>query len=119
MTGKLDCRLRPFSLLSLFEILCFAAVVFTPMGGSSRLIGRTSSENGLSFEVATINPNGSGSSRDRIWSSGDEYHLQNLSLRQIVKTAYGAASDDPLIGGPDQLLSRRFDINAKPEDSGV
>ena len=117
--NELDCRLRPFSLFSLFEILCFAVVVFTPIGGNSQLIKRTSSENGLSFEVATINPNGSGSSRDRIWSSGDEYHLQNLSLRQIIKAAYRAASDDQLIGGPDQLLSRRFDINAKLEDSDV
>jgi uncharacterized protein (TIGR03435 family) len=117
--NELNFRLRPFSFFSLFEIICFAAVVFTSIGGNSQLIKRTSSENGLLFEVAMINPNGSGSSRDRIWSSGDEYHVQNLTLRQIIKTAYGAVSDDQLIGGPDQFLSRRFDINAKLDESDV
>jgi uncharacterized protein (TIGR03435 family) len=45
--------------------------------------------------------------------------VQNLTLRQIIKTAYGAVSDDQLIGGPDQFLSRRFDINAKLDESDV
>src|ERR1700723_1226162 len=88
--SELGGSLRPFSMLSLFEILCLAAVVFTPIGGNSQLIKRTASENGLAFEVATINPNGSGSRRDRIWSSGDQYHLENFTLRQIIRTAYGA-----------------------------
>jgi uncharacterized protein (TIGR03435 family) len=45
----------------------------------------------------------------------DSCQIDNLPLRTIIHQAYGAASDDQIVGGPDSLMDGHFDINAKAE----
>lgn len=70
-----------------------------------------------SFEVAAIRPNTSGSGRAHIWHNDNSYRVENVSLRELIRDAWGAASNAQLSGGPDPLLSQRFDINAKISDA--
>jgi uncharacterized protein (TIGR03435 family) len=72
------------------------------------------------FEVATVKPNNrdvGNSHREQIWWNDSSYRIQNLTLRRIIRVAYGAASDAQLTGGPDPLLDSRWDVNAKIDDN--
>ncbi len=67
------------------------------------------------FDVASIKPN---HANDKESSSmvlpGGRYTATNVTLRTLVKSAYGL-HDDQLIGGPSWINSERFDIVAKAE----
>ena len=69
------------------------------------------------FEVATVKPSNSGGNSTHISTNDARYSYQNLTLRQIVKTAYGIRSNAQLIGGPDQILESRYDIEAKIDET--
>ena len=70
---------------------------------------------GLSFEVASVKPNKSG---DQASSSfvrpGGRYTATNVTLRMLMRSAYGV-HDDQIVGGPSWTNSDRFDIVAKAE----
>src|SRR5262245_57638702 len=67
------------------------------------------------FDVAAIKP-----ATDILASSfsmvqpGGRYIGQNMSLRLLIKTAYGV-HDSQIVGGPSWIDSDRWDINAKAE----
>src|SRR5262245_9693383 len=68
-----------------------------------------------SFDVAAIKP----SANTEVFSfsmvqPGGRYIGQNMSLRLLIKTAYGV-HDSQIIGGPSWIDSDRWDINAKAE----
>jgi uncharacterized protein (TIGR03435 family) len=65
----------------------------------------------LSFEVASVKPNNSGS-RSTITRTGEDFLiLLNWPLREIVLKAYKI--EDYSLSAPDWLASQNFDINAK------
>ena len=65
-----------------------------------------------SFEVATVKaPPESNSMFVRFMPDG--YATQNIELRMVIRNAFGATSDEQVVGAPDALLSKHFDINAK------
>ena len=69
----------------------------------------------LTFEVATIKPNKSGSGGSR--TSVDDYrnlNASNLSVIRLLHTATGLP-EGRILGGPDWIRSSRFDIQAKPD----
>lgn len=70
-----------------------------------------------SFEVAAVRPNKSGSGREQIWHNDNSWRVENLSLRELIAYAWGAASNYQVIGGPGPLLDERFDISAKISDA--
>jgi uncharacterized protein (TIGR03435 family) len=69
-----------------------------------------------SFEVATVKPNHTGDGSTSIWSRAGSYRVQNLTLKEIIRIAYGLQSETQISGGSDALLGQHFDINAKVED---
>lgn len=65
-----------------------------------------------SFEVATIRPSADSNGMSIRWTP-DGYATQNVELRMVIRAAYGATSDEQIVGGPEALLSKHFDLNAK------
>jgi uncharacterized protein (TIGR03435 family) len=70
-----------------------------------------------SFEVATVKPNASGGHREHVWVNDNSYRIENLTLRQIIRNAYGVQSDAQLSTGSEAVLDARFDLNAKVDDN--
>jgi len=69
-----------------------------------------------SFEVASIKPNTSGSRNGivRAMPGNQAYTAANMPLRVLIMVAY-SLTDRQLAGGPDWLVSERWDINAKAD----
>src|SRR5215831_1616650 len=69
----------------------------------------------LAFDVAAIKP--AGDTQEFSFSMvqpGGRYVGQNMSLRLLIKTAYGV-HDSQIVGGPSWIGSDHWDINAKAE----
>ncbi len=65
-----------------------------------------------SFEVATIRAAADSDGMSIRWMP-DGYMAQNVELREVIRAAYGATSDQQIAGGPETLLSQHFDVNTK------
>jgi uncharacterized protein (TIGR03435 family) len=68
------------------------------------------------FDVASVKPNNSGSRSTSVWSRDARFSVENLSLLQIVKIAFGTKSDAQVTGGPAEILRSRYDIEAKIDE---
>jgi uncharacterized protein (TIGR03435 family) len=67
------------------------------------------------FDVAAIKPAADTQAFSfSMVQPGGRYIGQNMSLRLLIKTAYGV-HDSQIIGGPSWIDSERWDINAKAE----
>ncbi len=66
----------------------------------------------LSFVVAAIKPNTTGSRSSGTHTSSGEVRMDNISLKECVEEAYDVR--DFSYSGPAWMESARFDINAKP-----
>lgn len=70
-----------------------------------------------SFEVASIKP----SKPDDTNLDWDDFPgriaIENYTLRQIIKVAYGLKSESQVLGGPKWIDSQHFDIAAKADDA--
>ena len=70
----------------------------------------------LAFEVATVRPSIPGSTNED-WDSGNgRLAVRGYSLRKLIRAAFNLKSDAQIVGGPDWLDKRRFDISAKISD---
>jgi uncharacterized protein (TIGR03435 family) len=71
---------------------------------------------GPAFDAATIKP----SDPDRRGQSWHDHNnrvgLENFTLRQLIKVAYDFRSDSQVIGGPEWIGKKRFDISARMDD---
>ena len=72
-----------------------------------------------SFEVASIKPSLPGNSHSGLGVSGDRLSVENMPLKRIIEFAFNAKSDAQVIGGPDWVKSKTYDINAKEDESQV
>lgn len=85
--------------------------------GGSALSGQepTTGEAPPTFEVASVRPSDSASTTGAFSSRGDRFTATNVRLRRIIELAYGIPPQLSRfrIVGEDQVLSRRFDIQAK------
>ena len=67
------------------------------------------------FDVASVKPNHTGDAESASYTRpGGRYVAANVTLRMLVKSAYGL-HDNQLLGGPDWINTERFDIAAKAE----
>jgi uncharacterized protein (TIGR03435 family) len=67
------------------------------------------------FEVVSVKPSNSGNDQTAsLVQPGGRYTAVNVTLRMLVKTAYGV-HDDQVVGGPEWINAERFDIAAKAE----
>ena len=70
-----------------------------------------------SFEVASVKPNKSGDQKSASFvQPGGRYTATNVTLRMLVRSAYGV-HDTQIVGGPNWINTDRFDIAAKAADS--
>jgi uncharacterized protein (TIGR03435 family) len=72
------------------------------------------------FEVAAIKPSkpenrGHKSTK----GSADRILIQNYTLRDLIRLAYGLKTDSQILSGPDWLDKQAFDINAKIDDAEI
>jgi len=65
------------------------------------------------FEVDTIKPAAPDAPGSRVQWTPDGYRMDNVPLSLIIRDAFDARSDAQLIGGPQALLDRHFDLQAK------
>jgi len=71
------------------------------------------------FDVASVKPNRSQDQEPASFvQPGGRYTATNITVRALVKSAYGL-HDDQLTGGPGWVNSDRFDISAKAEGYSV
>lgn len=66
-----------------------------------------------SYEVATVKPAAADAHMMRIQLMPDGCRMENVQLSLIIRNAYGAQSDAQLLGGPEALLDKHFDLQAK------
>jgi len=65
------------------------------------------------FEVVSVRRNVSGdSATSSMVQPGGRYSAANMTLRMLMKTAYGV-HDDQIVGGPSWVNEERYDIAAK------
>ena len=69
------------------------------------------------FAVATIRP-ARGNGMSLLQSMPDGIRIENFSLQQILRAAFGM-QDDRVLGVPDWAEAERFDVEAKVDDSDV
>jgi uncharacterized protein (TIGR03435 family) len=79
----------------------------------------TSAANLSSFEVATIKPSNPDDSKHRWERQPGRFVIENYSLQQMIRVAFGLTSDLQVVGGPKWIGDRSFDIEAKADDAEV
>jgi len=70
-----------------------------------------------SFEVATIKPSKPDSPGPGFGMQGRRFSTRATTVADLVSFAYGTHAKQ-LVGGPDWLLTQRFDISAQPDAEG-
>ena len=70
------------------------------------------------FEVASIKPNASGVRMERVMFTPDGFSTTNIPLDFLVSHAYGI-SRDLISGGPNWIVSSRYDVEAKVAGADV
>ena len=69
-----------------------------------------------SFEVASIKPSRPGEGNHDWDSNSDRVTIENYSLRDLIASAYNLKPDSQVLGGPEWLDNKHFDIAAKVDD---
>jgi uncharacterized protein (TIGR03435 family) len=64
------------------------------------------------FEVASVKPNTTGKFGRRIDYTADSLLAVNVTVSELIQSAYGIR-DDRLLAGPGWVRTTRFDVNAK------
>jgi uncharacterized protein (TIGR03435 family) len=93
----------------------------TAMASRAPVLGQNAT--GLTFEVVSVkpsnsNPSGPLAGAPKILPAGGRFVATNVPLRLLVRAAY-SLQDFQIVGGPSWQLSRKFDINAKAEDTSI
>jgi uncharacterized protein (TIGR03435 family) len=82
---------------------------------SAMLRAQAPSNNSPTFDVAAIKPNTSADQQTASYvTPGGRYTATNVTLRALLKTAFGL-HDTQLVGGPNWIDTDRWDITAKAE----
>lgn len=72
----------------------------------------------LQFAVATVKPAQHENGMSLLQALPDGIRIENFSIRQILRAAFGM-QDDRVLGVPDWAEIERFDVEAKVDDSDV
>src|SRR2546423_11399396 len=84
---------------------------------AATLCAQTPSTQPPAFDVASIKPAADPTAFSfSMVQPGGRYIGQNMSLRLLIKTAYGV-HDSQIIGGPSWIDSDRWDLNANAASS--
>jgi uncharacterized protein (TIGR03435 family) len=69
------------------------------------------------FEVASVKPGDPDARGSQLMMGLDRMSSKNMPLKMLILVAYGLKSDDQLLGLPDSLGSKGFDIEAKQAEA--
>jgi uncharacterized protein (TIGR03435 family) len=78
---------------------------------------KTSAESPSSFEVTSIKPSSPNDDHHRWDRLPGRFFIENYTLQQMIRVAYGLRSDGQVVGGPKWISRQAFDIQAKVDDS--
>jgi uncharacterized protein (TIGR03435 family) len=79
----------------------------------------TSQVAGKQFEVVAVKQS-SPDSQGKSWhGTNDRITIQNYSLREMIRVAYGLKSNTQVLGGPGWIDKQHFDFSAKIDDADV
>jgi uncharacterized protein (TIGR03435 family) len=109
--GDMGSARRPAFLALL--LLALALALSTVAHAQVQLIHAKPGEITPSFDVASIREDTSGPNHTSTNTDQDSYRIENLTIRDLIMTAWGARIKSQVEGGRDQLLDQRFDINAR------
>jgi uncharacterized protein (TIGR03435 family) len=96
-----------------------ALLIFVALGSSyagSQSVPTVLSTQKPAFEVATVKASRPGSTNEDWDSGGDRVTIRGYSLRKLIRAAFNLKSDAQIVGGPDWLGNRYFDVSAKISD---
>jgi uncharacterized protein (TIGR03435 family) len=101
-------------------VVCGTVAVALSSTVSAQVLDAGPLRTGPSFEVASVrpsnpNPPDAMSGMPRLMPVGGRLTVANFPLRLLIRVAYDV-QDFQVVGGPSDLLSRKFDITAKAED---
>ena len=99
--------------------VAFGLAHATPRLTQNQPQGQTADKSKYEFAVASIKPNKSGGERIALSYSPDGFTGVNVTLRLLVRFAYGPVEDSRILGGPDWENSERFDIEARVDSAAV
>ena len=105
------------------KISCLALAVFglpsLAIRGQQPSATEAASEKLPSFEVASIKPSKSDNPNHDWHTAADRVAIGNYSLKELIVSAYGLKSTSQVLGGPEWLDKKHFDIEAKVDDIEV
>lgn len=97
----------------LLPVLLLGVVLSRAAGGQNQLIVASPGEKLPSFEVAAIREDTSGPTHMSINNGKDIYRAENVTLKDLIRNAWEIRSDAQIRGGPQDLLGKHFDVNAR------
>jgi uncharacterized protein (TIGR03435 family) len=101
---------------ALFGVLV-AGVSGGPIVDAQQALASAAAEKQPAFEVASIKPT-KPDDNDHGWhSNSDRLTIEGYSLRDLIVSAYGLKTVSQVLGGPDWIDKKHFDIEAKVDDS--
>jgi uncharacterized protein (TIGR03435 family) len=101
---------------TLLLLAVIAACIITPPLHAQLLL---SSEKLPTFEVTTVKPGDPSATGSHWRSSGGRFEIAHYTLKRLIMSAYDAKSTSQVLGGPDWIDSKTFDIAGKVDDEQV
>jgi uncharacterized protein (TIGR03435 family) len=71
------------------------------------------------FEVATVRPSAADATGLNIQIAPANFATRHTSLKDLIRFAYHTRSDSQIVGGPEWMDNRYFDIKAKAEPDTI
>ena len=100
--------------------MAFGSLDARPLGAPQAASRSASPEDPLAFEVAAVRPNKTGDGRVMLGiQPGGRFTATNVTVEELIRTAYGLRFPGQLDGGPGWIRSERFDVIAKAPEGAL
>jgi bla regulator protein blaR1 len=99
--------------------IVFGVAYATPIPAQSQTQATTSLPAKYEFEVAVVKLNKSGGDRIALYYTPDGFTAANVSLRVLIRFAYGPIDENRILGESGWFDSEKYDIQAKVDSSFV
>ena len=95
------------------DVILAAVVLWAGAAAAGYAAPAAQSAKTLQFEVSTIKPTPTSVDSWNLNPTGDGYSGNNITLRDLIKEAYGVYDESLVTGGPDWIDKDKFDLKAK------
>ena len=93
-----------------------ACVVLAVLLGAPGLVARAQ-VGGPAYDAVTVKPSDPAAKGQHWHGNQNRVSMENVTLRQLIKVAYGFRSDSEVIDGPDWIGKQHWDISARMDDA--